>query len=199
MNEVLEIEVDGELDDGADRRGPTWGLPAAIAVVGVLTLIVVLRIVVPGLTGHHGQKAARPPAPTTPTQITKQPPSEAPPADPRVESARAALAAWGRFAGSGDPSILTGLFAPDGPEYRLLATEVSEDAAGPRSDRPYTVTLPEARLLAATTNQAVISATAMWARPDEPGQTFRWEIVLRPDQAGHWLVWTLRDQQAGSR
>jgi hypothetical protein len=61
------------------------------------------------------------------------------------------------------------------------------------------VTITDAEVLAATTNEAVISATAMWARPDEPGQTFRWEIVLRPDQAGHWLVWTLRDEQAASR
>lgn len=196
MNDVLDVVVDGDIADDGLRRGPAWGLPAAVAVVAVLTLIVLAKAILPGLFSH--QVSGNDPA-TRPTVPTREMNQTSPPdtlADIRVESARAALASWGRFAASGDFSTLAGYFDPDGPQYRLLANDAANGTAhGSRGD-PYDVTINDATVITESATQAVLSATAVWERPGESPQSFRWELVLRLDDDGHWLVWTFRDRQA---
>jgi hypothetical protein len=195
MTDLLDVEVDGDIGDDALHRGPAWGVPAAVAVVALLTLIVLARALPPAVFSHQIRGNQRGTQSTTPTLAVNQPPPQESLTDVRVESARAALAAWGRFAASGDLATLAGYFDPDGPQYRLLANEAANGAARLGRGDPYNVTVTNAKVIAQTATEAVLSASAVWERPGEASQTFRWELVLRLEDADHWLVWTLRDKE----
>ncbi|MGH9894632.1 MAG: hypothetical protein ACREA0_22175, partial [bacterium] len=139
MTDVIEVEVDGVVDDRGQNHAPKWGLPVAIAVVGLLTLTVLVRVVRPGVLGGEGSanpEAAR--ATTTSAGVISQ--------DPRISAAQAALFAWGRFASTRDVADLADTFDPVGPQYRQLRTEQEgegKEALGPSS---YRVTLEAPRV-----------------------------------------------------
>ncbi|HUP70360.1 MAG TPA: hypothetical protein VM142_11160 [Acidimicrobiales bacterium] len=189
MSEVLEIEIDGEIDDGisegfeSERRSPQWGLPAAIAVAGVLLLAVLVVVVMPAITNPWERQ--QPPMPAK----TAAPPKAAAP----VESAQGALAAWGRFAVSGDLKQLDGWLVPDGPQYRSLAREAAELAARPPAPPAYEVRLTDPTVMSVTGTRATLRGDVTWTRGGEVDQRYQWEIVLRRAPRGRWLLWTVTD------
>ena len=138
--------------------------------------------------------------PTLPTTLAALPsptqPSSAPPAtrqttpttvatDERVPAARAGLAAWGRFAASGDLADLAGTFDESGPQYRQLAASASGVGGA-----PYTVTIDDAQVAAVDDHTTEVTVTAEWSRPDEVIQRYRWTIELRRTDTT-WQVWTV--------
>lgn len=97
-----------------------------------------------------------------------------------IESAQAALTAWGLFAGDGDLGQLRETFA-EGPQLAQLQGESIEPGL------PYTFALSESSVAA----PGLVLGKVTVSRPGETVQTFRWEIELRRDD-GRWKLWTVR-------
>lgn len=183
MGDVLDVEVEAAPASArvrAGRRGPKWGLPAAIAVVGALTIALLVTFVVPSLFGtasHLRRDVDR----TAPLNTGDDP----------VDAAERALAAWGSFAVDGDLSHLDGTFHPDGPQYRQLAQEAQTIAAdASRGAVAYTVTLDRVETEHVSASEARLRASVAWTRPSEARQAFVWRIELRTVD-GAWLLWTV--------
>ncbi len=194
MPEVLEIEVDGQpLDEAPRPRGdaPSWGLPVAIALVGLLTIAVLVAVVVPALTGSRSSTTneAMPPssAAATPTSAVS-----APPPDERLVAAEAALDAWGEFAVTGNFNVLGATFDPAGPQYAALSGEVASIVAAPPGPPPYEVALAAVQVALTGTDETVVSSSVTWSRSGETARRYEWEIVLRRAPDGRWLLWTVR-------
>jgi hypothetical protein len=197
MGDVLEIEVDGRPVDEAPRSGraaPTWGLPAAIAVAGLLAIAVLVVAVFPVLT--RGPDTQPPPSSATPADTNLASTAVTVEGDERVAAAEAALTAWGQFAVTGDVELLEGSFDTTGPQYRALVDEAAAIAADPPGPPPYDVELETASVEEASANEAVVAVAVAWARPGEPDQRFAWNLVMRRSQTGQWLLWTVRVRPA---
>ncbi len=197
MTEVISVEVDGEVEDGGrfspeDRRPPRWGLPAAIAVAGVLLLAVLVMVVLPALTGAGNKPNDETEAGRDVAETAQRRAPEATPVDPRIDSAAKALAAWGQFAVTGDPAALEGFFDKEGPQYRALKDEAPGLVGTARGGTPYRVTLTSDDIMSGQTGEAVLRGKVSWARPGESDQVHLWEIVLRATHDGRWLLWTVR-------
>lgn len=180
VSQDLDIEVVGEAPEIAGRhrhqQAPTWGMPVAIALVGVLVLGTLVVVASASLRHHDAVTAVPTVAP--PTSGTD---------DDIVAAALSALQAWGRFAGSGDLAELRSLFDVDGPQYRELAAEAPALEAAP--SLAYAVDT-QASVKERTANRAVIDAVVVWRRPGEADQRLHWTIELRTaDQA--WRLWTV--------
>ncbi|MEW6474316.1 MAG: hypothetical protein AB1679_18850 [Actinomycetota bacterium] len=187
MTDTIEVEVDGVVEGGPTGRTPAWGFPAAIALVSVLALVVIVRAVAPGL--RSGPTPAGGPAPSPPeVSVTA-------PADARVVAAREALAAWGRFATTGDLSVVDGWVAPDGPQYRKFTEEARAGAAGDQTT--HVVTVSDATVLSDDGHEAVVALMAHWTQASQSADDFTWDVVLRFDITGRWIVWTVRDRPPG--
>ncbi len=186
MSEVLEIEVDGEIDDqgsfDGDRRSPSWGLPVAVGVAGALLLAVLLVVVVPIIVGRG---EPREPAPAAPATTSGK-------AVALVTDAEGALAAWGRFAVSGDLKQLDDWFAPSGPQYGSLAQEAANLAAQPPGPPAYDVSLSEPTVVSLKAARATLRGDVTWTRVGEVEQRYRWEMVLNRSRNGRWVLWTVR-------
>ncbi|HSH60060.1 MAG TPA: hypothetical protein VK988_10545 [Acidimicrobiales bacterium] len=198
MTEVISVEVDGEVEDGGrfspeDRRPPRWGLPAAIAVAGVLMLAVLVMVVLPALTGAGNRPNNEAEGRRGPAETAQRRAPEAAPVDPRIDSAAKALAAWGQFAVTGDLAVLEGHFDKEGPQYRALKDEAERLVGASPGDRPYRVTLSNAAVTAADSRQATVTGTVAWSRQAEIDQAFDWELVLHPSRDGRWALWTVHD------
>lgn len=190
MNDTIEVEIDGVVDDGPPRRAPAWGLPAAIAVVGVLALAVIVRVLVPGLMTGQGPAEERRPASDSPAAGASE--------DTRILAARAALAAWGRFSVSGNLDVLAAHFDPTGPQYRQLEGEAETIRSGVRGGVPYDVSLAHAQVTNAGSNEALVTAIVTWVKPGEAEQRYSWEVVLRDAGRGQWRLWTVRDRETAA-
>lgn len=190
MGDVVSIEVDGELgppplDD--DRRPPRLGMPLALVVV-----VVLLGALVWSSTRSGAEHEAEAPSATPPTTApSSAPTTTAAPATTStvrapgpIESARMALVAWGRFAGSGDLRELDGYLAPDGEQYEQLRTEAGSIRAG----ESYRVLLENASVSDSGSGITTVTGDVVWARPDQPDQRFRWAIDLRCEAAACLLV-----------
>ncbi len=187
MSEVLEIEVDGEIDDDGsfdrDRSSPRWGLPLAVAVAGALLLAVLLVVVIPTVTS---QRERREPTPAAPATVSAKEAA-------LVKDAEGALAAWGRFAVSGDLRELDGWFVPDAPQHRILVEEAARLASAPPGPPAYIVRLTEPRVASVTGRRAALRGDVTWTRPGEVDQRYQWEVVLRRSADGRWALWTVTD------
>lgn len=186
MGDVLEIEVDGAPTDTRARppsRGPSWGVPAAVGVVGLLMLGLFVTLVIPTFLGGSSAKPSASEGVSPPTGVVEH-------SDPVVATAASALAAWGEFAVDGDLSHLDGLFHPDGPQYRQLAAEAERLAADAAGGPPYEVTLERATVQEATGTLTSVSATVLWSRIGEATRTYEWRIAMR-HAGGAWLLWTV--------
>ena len=203
MGDVVSLEVDGDPVGPQlerNRARPTWGMPAALLLVGALVLGVAWSLVRGGDAAPAASSAV-----TTPTTERSSPsttdvplvvggaPTTAPVApapdlhDP-VEAARAALAAWGDFAGSGDLSQVRTTFAAGGPQLRQLEQEATrmEGTAGDS----YRVTLTDATADAGD-DATTVTGTVTWSRVGEADQVYRWAIELRSAD-GTWQLFTVR-------
>ena len=204
MGDVISLEVDGDPVGPQlerNRARPTWGMPAALLLVGALVLGVGWTLV----RGGDAPSAASSAAVTTPIAERSSPsttdgplvvggaPATAPVTPARdlhdpVEAARAALAAWGDFAGSGDLSQVRTTFAADGPQLRQLQQEAAriEGTAGDS----YRVTLTGATAEAGD-DATTVTGTVTWSRVGEADQVYRWAIELRFED-GTWQLFTVR-------
>jgi hypothetical protein len=192
MPDVLEIEVDGEPIEDAGRSpggAPRWGLPAAIAVAGVLAIATVAVVALPDLGTKPDGRPATDAAEAV--QDTSSATTEAG-VDERVAAAEAALAAWGRFAVTGDTAGLGGTFDVTGPQFQDLAHEAGTISAAPPGPPAYDVTLTVPAVADVSEDEAVVTGTVVWSRPGEVDQRHRWDVVLRRGTAGRWLLWTVR-------
>lgn len=204
MGDVVSLEVDGDPVGPQlerDRARPTWGMPAALVLVGVLVLGVGWSLV----RGGDAPSAASSAAVTTPTTDRSSPSTTDVPLvvggapttasitpaldlhDP-VEAARAALAAWGDFAGSGDLSQVRTTFAAEGPQLLQLEQEAA------RIERTlgggYRVLLADATEEAGD-GVTTVTGTVTWSRTGEPAQVYRWAVELHLVD-GTWRLFTVR-------
>jgi hypothetical protein len=194
-----KVTIDGELMEHGHSapKAPQHGLVVALGITALLAFSVG-RIVFSS-TSERPDSTARPSAPpssspvvpivaTTPKAVlaTSAAPTVPSTVDARVSAAKAALAAWGRFAASGQASDLADTFAPDGPQLRqLLASKTA--VGGPA----YNVTLDGASAQNSGTQEATVIGTSTWKRAGEEEQTHRWQITLR--RAGEaWMLWNVR-------
>lgn len=204
MGDVVSLEVDGDPVGPQlerNRARPTWGMPAALLLVGALVLGVGWSVV----RGDDAPPAASSAAVATPTiersapsttnvplvvggAPTTAPVTPTPDLHDPIEAARAALAAWGDFAGSGDLSRVRTTFAADGPQLRQLEQEAArmEGTAGDG----YRVSLADATA-EASDEVVIVAGTVTWSRADEPDQVYRWAIELRSVDSA-WQLFTVR-------
>lgn len=197
MSEGLVVEVDGEIDDrnvvDVDRGDRPWRLPVAVGVVGVLLLAVLVTHFGPAVMGTTGEQTdqgapavdrqVRPSAAAVPTAST----------GPWIKAATAALAAWGRFATTGDVGTIADYFDTSGPQYRLLMAEARELPA-PTAGAHYEVTMEQPSAMSTTADEALVSADVKWRRPGAPDQAYRWTLVLRRDEGDAWRLWTVLER-----
>lgn len=187
MGDVLQVEVEAAPLGSrvrTERRSPNWGLRAAIAVVGALTIALLATVVDPSLLGRSSQPRAG-----VESDVEETAP-RTPPGGP-VAAAEQALAAWGSFAVDGDLSHLDGTFHADGPQYRQLAQEAQAIAADASSNAvAYTVTVDRVETEHVSAADARLRASVAWTRPGEARQAFVWHIDMRRLD-GSWLLWTV--------
>jgi len=185
---ITDVAVDGEIDRGRRRR------PHRRARLLAPAAGVALMAGLAWFTGGDGA-TGRPSRPSQP--VPADHPTEGPAAEGPVGRAGGALSAWGRFAASGDLSLVDGWFLRDGPQHRALATEAPTLARAGRGPA-YTVTTAGEGVVASAAGEAVVEATVTWSRAGEAARSFRWQIVMiRRQPREPWLVWTVRS--AGSR
>lgn len=186
--------------------------PGRMAAAGLLVALAGGALAVGGASGsEQGVSPATTPPPTSGevlpvstvgvVSVTTGDPtgssSSAPTGDgdvPRV--VEEALAAWGRFAVSGDLDEVEPFFVVDGPQYRLFVEEAVTLAGSPPGPPPYRV-LVEIFDVVRDVAEVRVEARVRFVRTGEPSQSFRWVIVVR--RIGHdWKVWTVEEGDAGS-
>ena len=180
-SDLLEIEVDGELPSARDIDRPRRNgrRSAAVAWVVVGTVAAVVVVAVASAAFDAGQAPPQ-------SEVRSTTPSEG---HAVLVAARAAMSAWGEFAGTGDVSRLDGHFDPSGPQYRQLAGEAEGiKASGAKSG--YEVE-SSAVVKTLSGDTATVHATVVWRRDAEPEQRWEWIIELRR-RGAPWTVWTVR-------
>ena len=103
------------------------------------------------------------------------------------------LAAWGRFAVTGDLSVLEPWFDLDGPQYRQLAAEAEKLAAGALGPPPYSVVMSDAVVVEDGTDEVRMRGRVVFVRTGEASQSFDWEVVVRSTD-GRFRIWTVNDR-----
>ena len=204
MGDVVSIEVDGDPVGPQlerDRARPKWGMPAALLLVGALVLGIGWSLV----RGGEAPSAASSPAVTTPGSDRSAPPTTdvplvvggasttapvtpAPDLHDPVEAARAALSAWGVFAGSGDLSQVRTTFVAEGPQLRELEQEATR--MEPARGDGYLVALRDITV-EGSEGVATVTGTVTWSRAGEAEQVYRWALELRLVD-GAWQLFTVR-------
>jgi len=186
MGEVLEVRCDD--DDERDFAGPPtagWRVAAGLGIVVVLVLVVSAS-----LFGHGSGRSTRPRV-----QAAQADPARA----LALDATKAALAAWGRFATTGDLDSVRPYFAADGPQFARFQDEVDEHHAfgGPVAYAFAAQSLEVGAPL--RDGERVVRTAVTVTRPGEYAQRFDWELVVRQDADGGWRVWTVRDRATEPR
>jgi hypothetical protein len=203
------------LDEGSppERGERLW---PGLLVVGVLAVTLGVVVWAPwdrGLPVPTSALATPTTSPSLPATVATQPATSSPttsspstttvpattttttlPEAVLVEAARDALAAWGRFAVSGDLAELRGTFHRLGPQRRLLAREARTISADPPGPPAYTVTLRNPRVRPAQGDAVIVRGRVRFSRLSEPDQVYPWDLVLVPGRGDRWLLWTVRDR-----
>lgn len=218
MGDVVSVEVDGEPGEPrfeTSRGRPAWGMPAAIVVVGALVLGVGWTAV---RSAGGSTASSAPPSISTPTTQRAAPASTeaplvqggasstipvptsttaaAPDMHDPVDAARAALAAWGEFAVTGDLTRVRLVFSADGPQLTQLEGEAGRISPPAGTSVPgYLVTLTDPRSEVAS-DTATITGSVVWSHPAEPDQTYRWAIEMHAADDGTWRLFTVRTLDA---
>lgn len=125
------------------------------------------------------------PTSTTPVPVTVEADREG----EVVRRVQRALDRWGRFATSGELSLLSGWFHPAGPQYLRLRQEAPTLAADPIGPPPYRFEMVPQRV-AVGNRDATVEGVVTLTRSGEVSQRFHWQVVLRRLN-GEWVVWTV--------
>ncbi len=173
----------------------TWRLVVAGAIVTGLGLglgAVALSSEAPPRVRPSSSSVAVPPvttsaSPSTTSEFSASP-AEAAPEEVR-SAVVAALLAWGRFAGSGDLADVDSFFDHGGPQWAVLQGEAGSSAV------PFEAELVE-HSLELTDRTAVVTGTVTFFAGDE-SQSTDWQIELRSDGQGRWLIWSVRELAGG--
>lgn len=134
------------------------------------------------------------PRPVPSTMATPHPrlPSTAPPSSPDARTVLSdGLAAWGRFAVTGNLDTVAPWFSDEGPQWERFASEAPGLAADPLGDPPYRV-MVEASNMTGDAGEMRVDARVRFVRTGEPSQSFRWQILLRKQSDG-WRIWTVEE------
>lgn len=130
--------------------------------------------------------------PTSTTTTTPPVITDTPTAPAVVVALREALAAWGRFAVSGDMAELEDHFVVGGPQRRQLRAESGAIRESPPGPPAYEVTASNVFSVSVTTDDVVMRAEVVWAREGEEPQEFLWDIQMRRIE-GTWRLLTVED------
>lgn len=139
------------------------------------------------------------PRPVPSTAAAPDPPllSTAPPWSPDAHTVLSdGLAAWGRFAVTGELETVAPWFSSEGPQWERFTSEAPELAADPLGDPPYRV-MVEASDMTGGAGERRVDAGVTFVRTGEPSQTFQWRIVLR-EEADGWRIWTVEEADSYS-
>lgn len=113
-----------------------------------------------------------------------------------VEAARASLAAWGRFAATGDLTEVRRSFVAGGPQLTQLEAQAGRITPPTGLSAPgYVVTLTDPRSEAAP-GVASVTGTVVWSRSGEADRAYHWAIVLHQAEDGSWRLFTVRTQES---
>ncbi len=133
-----------------------------------------------------------PPATTSAATNSTAVPTTSPTEDV-VDEVRSAVAAamrsWGAFAGSGDLADVDPFFDHAGPQWAVLEGEAGSPGV------PFNAELVE-HALELTDRIAVVTGTVTFVAGDE-SQSADWQIELRSDADGRWLIWSVLSVDAG--
>ena len=173
----------------------TWRMVVAGAIVAGLGLglgAVALSSELPPRVGPTSKLVDVPPPTTSGATSSTAVPTTSPTEDvaDEVRSAvAAALLAWGSFAGSGDLEDVDPFFDHVGPQWAVLEGEAGSPGV------PFKAELVE-HSLEPTDRTAVVTGTVTFVAGDE-SQSADWQIELRSDAQGRWLIWSVREFAAG--
>lgn len=112
--------------------------------------------------------------------------SEAPVGEAVRVGVREALAAWGRFAGSGDLAEVDGFFDARGPQWAVFEQEAGSVGTS-------FVAEVEEESLSIDGRSATFLASITFVAEGGESLWVRWEIELRAALDGRWLIWSVRD------
>lgn len=196
------------------RRSLRWRMAAAPLVAAVVVGFSAVELARSPVARPAARPAGEATGPTAELQPPRGPATEAaeavPPPRPAPEAQIAAgpsdvelltvagdaVAAWGRFAGTGDLAEVADQYVTDGPQYAQFAAEAparQAEAGGP----PYRFTLTEAAVLGdQPAGDRLVRGTLELTREGQPAQRFRWDLRLRRVADGTWRVWTVLDSAA---
>jgi hypothetical protein len=164
-----------------------WRLLAGAGIALAIGIALFARFLHTGPAATQASSSAgnsvKPPPvarPATPTQV------------PVVAAAREALAAWGRFAISGDLDEVNPYFAHGGPQYLRLESEAPRLAANPLGPPAYSFEFPSPTVLTVSADRTIVRGVITFARAGEAARTFRWDLKMEWSEAKQrWLLWTV--------
>jgi len=111
------------------------------------------------------------------------------PRDEIGDSLQGALEDWGRFVESGDPAVLNGSFAPEGPQFGHLSAETDSGPVRP-DHRATTLTLRGYQIVHRRQETATVRAQVEAFRESHASTLHAWRVDLVSRQ-GAWLVWNV--------
>lgn len=173
----------------------------------ITATLVVAGLAAATVFGSQGEGSAPPNQPiqfvaATLPVVTQAPASAPRPTNPALTSSpesvdaliviEEGLAAWGRFAVTGDVDSLQPWFDVDGPQHVLLVKEAAKLAADPLGAPAYSVVMADPRREHGGGDRTRVTGRVVFARTGEPSQSFNWGIVLHRSATG-WRIWTVEE------
>lgn len=179
---VALVAVGGSDEASSGPAATSTSTSVAIADVPVTTVV---ETVTPTTQPQDGQ------SPSTVTSGDDTPPGGAPLEDAEGDLA-AALEAWGLFAATGDISAVAGFFAPSGPQYAQLVSEVEDRVANAPGLPAFDFVMEQPTEVARTEGSVVYRGEVRIERPGVEPEVFLWDVEMRrePDTS-RWLLWTV--------
>jgi hypothetical protein len=180
--------------DASNANLPGWRVAAAFAVVLALAAALVLVA-----RPRDEAPAQDPSAVGTPagSAIRDAAAPAVSPASPPIEGEvvadlRAALAAWGEFAATGDLDIVDPHFWLTGPQREQLGREAPAILDDPPGPPPYEFVLSDPAVEAVSNDVVDVAGIVTVSRPGVDSTTYEWRLEMRRDpESGRWLLWTV--------
>jgi len=115
-----------------------------------------------------------------------------------IADSRAALVDWGKFGVSGDLNVVKASFWPNGPQYKLLATESPKLKKHPLGPPAYQFVLQDPVTVLRADKGQLVRGVVKSTRQGQQTRTFRWDIYMRqdPNAGGRWRLWTVANTPA---
>lgn len=197
-------DEDYDEDDDYDDREPKQGGGLARKLIGAGVVVALAGFAVfMFLTFTGGDDSDN--VATAPTTEVTEAPSESPedtstdgsllateaaaPAEV-VEGLNSALAAWGKFAVSGNLDEVRPYFAANGTQFRSFESEATSLQAAPPGGAPLNMTMTNPTTLRASDDSWIVQGPVSITRQGEQDQTLNWRIQMQ-ETDGVWQVATV--------